>query len=520
MISRALLRRIGGAIAILACLVPLVTACSKDGSGTSEAATLQYGYAPRSDSSVEYQPDVVIVEGGGGVIRSVSKDGFTYTIDAGAKGADALRPGKIMFVTSEAAGRVVRTAAKGDDLAVTLAPVDLTDIVRNGHFTVDQALDVDAQQFQDTPDLLGEMPLDSTDPDLPDAESPGAPAGEPTPGGTAAPATLDSGQSADDPGIVSAVAPLNAPDALTMAVPPIQLVAGERRAPGPGPQKKTSNVGGWKIEASKSPTLLGIHADHATAVKNLKVGLDINLKLNDLRVRSSLTVANGTIVRPQFQVYGITGLAMAVRAGAANGSGDNKKVKIELPVEIKQPIIIGGFPATLKQTFKLLVETAFTAKNGNITASGEWGLSGPLGLDGGTVLTPTFSVQKSIMDSLRGVSIGVEGIVVAAEFRFGLMVGLPVAGTGPYVGVVASLGLTNGSAAGRVGLPLAGPAVKCRGTTLVLTVRGGVGIDLSSPLSKAIEKTLKVKIPAEKDLKKKDIVNRTVTQPDVPLCKS
>jgi len=233
-----------------------------------------------------------------------------------------------------------------------------------------------------------------------------------------------------------------------------------------------------------------------------------------------MTVANGTIVKPQLRLLGITGLAISVHAGAGGGYTDNKKARIELPVELKQPILIGGFPATLKQTFKLLVETAFSAKNATISAGGEWGLSGPLGLDGGTVLTPTFSVRKSIMDSLRGVSIGVEGIVVAAEFRFGLMVGLPVAGAGPYVGVVASLGLTNGSAAGRVGLPLAGPAVKCKGTTLVLTVRGGAGINLSAPLSKAIEKALKVKVPTEKDIKKKDIVNRTVTQPDVPLCKS
>jgi hypothetical protein len=408
---------------------------------------------------------------------------------------------------------------------VTLAPVELTDIVRNGHFTVDQALDVDAQQFETLPDLLGEGSLDSTDPDRPDPGSPGTdtvppPADEPTPSGTAAPPAPRPGQSADDRGIVSAVAPRGPPDTLTMVAPPIRLVGHDRRAPSPGPQQQEAKVGGWEIQASKSPTLLGIHADHATAAKGLKVGLDINLKLNDLRVRADLTVANGTIVRPQFQILGIQGIAMAVQAGAAGGSGDNKKARIELPVELKQPILIGGFPATLKQTFKLLVETAFTAKNANISASGEWGLTGPLGLDGGTVLTPAFSVHKSIMDSLRGVSIGVEGIVVAAEFRFGLMVGLPVAGAGPSAGVVASLGLTNGSAAGRIGLPLAGPAVKCRGTTLVVTVRGGVGINLSAPLSKAMEKVLKVKVPPEKDLLKKDIVNRTVTQPDVPLCKS
>ncbi|GAA4594416.1 hypothetical protein GCM10023194_61220 [Planotetraspora phitsanulokensis] len=512
---RSLRGGVCGALTVL-CLA-LVAACGGGGSDTPQAdGDLTYGYAPRSESPVEYQPDVVIVKGGGSVIRSISEDGLTYTIDGDADGAGDVRPGKVMFVTGEAAGRVVRVERSNDDLAVTLAPVELTDIVRNGSFSVDQPIDVAAQRFQPLPDLLGEV-----DPDTAGPDSVSVPESDSSSGGTAAPPAPLPGQAASGPRVVSAFAPAASSGTVAVAVPAVQLVARDRSAPSPGPTAQTSKVGAWEIQAAKSPSQLTLHADHAaTAKKGLKVGLDVTLKFNDLRVRSSMTVANGTIVKPQLRLLGITGIAITVHAGAGGGYTDNKKARIELPVELKQPILIGGFPATLKQTFKLLVETAFSAKNATISAGGEWGLSGPLGLDGGTVLTPTFSVRKSIMDSLRGVSIGVEGIVVAAEFRFGIMVGLPVAGAGPYVGVVASLGLTNGSAAGRVGLPLAGPAVKCKGTTLVLTVRGGAGINLSAPLAKAIEKTLKVKVPAEKDIRKKDIVNRTVTQPDVPLCKS
>ncbi|GII28952.1 hypothetical protein [Planotetraspora mira] len=512
--SLGLIRRGTCGVLSVLCLV-LVAACGA-GSDTPAADNLEYGYAPRPDSSVEYQPDVVIVKGGGSIIRSVSKDGLTYTIDGDADGTGDLRPGKVMFVTGEAAGRVIRVERSNDDLAVTLAPVELTDIVRNGTFSIDQPLDVEAQSFQTLPDLLGEV-----DPDAAGPDSVSVPESGPSSGGIAAPPVPVPGRPASGPRVVSALAPAASTGTVAVAAPALQLVARDRRAPSPGPQKQPAKVGPWELQAAKSPTQLTLHADHAaTAKKGLKVGLDVTLKFDDLRIRSSMTVANGTIVKPQLRLLGITGLAISVHAGAGGGYTDNKKARIELPVELKQPILIGGFPATLKQTFKLLVETAFSAKNATISAGGEWGLSGPLGLDGGTVLTPTFSVRKSIMDSLRGVSIGVEGIVVAAEFRFGLMVGLPVAGAGPYVGVVASLGLTNGSAAGRVGLPLAGPAVKCKGTTLVLTVRGGAGINLSAPLSKAIEKALKVKVPTEKDIKKKDIVNRTVTQPDVPLCKS
>jgi hypothetical protein len=231
-------------------------------------------------------------------------------------------------------------------------------------------------------------------------------------------------------------------------------------------------------------------------------------------------VTHGVIPNPQFRIDGLTGLDITIAAGAEGGLSDNKKARIELPIEVKQPILIGGFPATLKETFKFYVTTGFSAKNGNIKATGRWGLSGPVGYVQSSVLTPAFSVQKSILPTIRGVSIGVEGLVVAVEFRFGLLVGLPVAGAGPFVGVVASVGVTEGSSAGRIGMPLGvGPGVKCRGATLVMTVRAGGDIALSTPLSLAIEHVLGVKIPKATAFYSQEFLNRTVVEPDVPLCR-
>ncbi|MFI2652682.1 hypothetical protein [Micromonospora fulviviridis] len=397
---------------------------------------------------------------------------------------------------------MVRVEPTGGDLAVTLAPVELTDVVRDGHFTIDQALDLEAQNFSPLPDLLGETTTDApaATPVLPDAQ-------KATGLGTNA---IGLGANAIGAGEVRLV------------VPPIAL----RAAPKPGPEAAGSaqrKIGDWDVTAYKDSAKLGLTAEHSTAAQGraggLKVDFDIQLRVRNLRVQGDLRVANGIMPNPSFRVDGIEGLAVTIAAGAQGGLSDNKKAKIEFPIEVKQPIIIGGFPATLKQTFKFLVETAFSAKNGNLSATGQWGLAGPIGYANSSVLTPTFSVQKSIMQSLRGVSIGVEAIVLAVEFRFGFMIGLPVAGAGPFVAIVASVGLTNGSSAGRVGLPLAGPAVKCRGTTLVATVRAGEGISMSGPLATAIKKALKVDIPKEADFLKKDIVNRTVVEPDVPLCR-
>jgi hypothetical protein len=504
--------RVGDRVAaILLFLAVPVAACGASPPAGGEGAT-RYGYGPSPDAAVTYQPDVVIVAGGPDTIRGVSRDGFTYTIDAGAEGADKVRPGAVMFLTSDAVGRVVKMRREGDALDVTLAPVALTEIVRDGHFTVDQTLDVDEQSFQALPDLLGEIPIPDDEPgagggggDVPRIVG-SVHEGGPVVGDAPRPVAPAVAEQGGPPPVVAAV-----------AVPGL----GAPRPPEPArSQVGKAKVGGWDVQAFRGAGELGLYAEHSTAASGLRAGLDVRLLVDDLRVRGDITVANGTIVRPWFQVEGIKAIAIAVRAGVAGGLEDNKKVKIELPVELKQPILIGGFPATLRQTFKFLVQTAFSAKNGNLRAGGEWGLDGPIGMRGGTVVTPAFSVRKSVLDSLQGVSVGVEGIVVAAEFRFGLMVGLPVAGAGPAVGVVASLGLTNGSAAGRVGLPLAGPAVKCRGATLVLTGRGSVGVNLSTPLTTAIDKVLGVKIPADVDLVTKDIVSKTVVEPDVPLCRS
>src|SRR5690606_23234363 len=64
----------------------------------SETA-VAYGLPPLPHPEVTFQPDVVIIEGGGRTVRSVSDDGLTWRLDARADGVDQLAPDKIMFVT-------------------------------------------------------------------------------------------------------------------------------------------------------------------------------------------------------------------------------------------------------------------------------------------------------------------------------------------------------------------------------------------------------------------------------------
>lgn len=90
-------------------LVLVSSACSSTGGpaprgpGDDELSST-YGYGPRDDPAVEYQPDVVRVGGGAQAIRSASADGLIWTLDPTAPGVDQLAVGKVAFVTSRPSG--------------------------------------------------------------------------------------------------------------------------------------------------------------------------------------------------------------------------------------------------------------------------------------------------------------------------------------------------------------------------------------------------------------------------------
>src|SRR5262249_39832356 len=65
----------------------------------------KYGRAPARDANVTYGRDVVIVDGGANIIRALSPDGLTWTIDPHAPHASELEVGKIAFVTGRCVGR-------------------------------------------------------------------------------------------------------------------------------------------------------------------------------------------------------------------------------------------------------------------------------------------------------------------------------------------------------------------------------------------------------------------------------
>jgi hypothetical protein len=449
--------------------------------GAPSAAGLTYGYGPVRNASITYQPDVVFVEGGPDVIRSASADGLVWTIDGRAPGASEVRVGKIMYATSRAVGRVLEVHPAGGDIAVTLGPVTLTDVFRDAHFASERKIDPSLAVYQEIPDRPGALTV-------PKAASTGfAPIRAGSPGAVS-----------DQPASDVVVAPIRLGARVDGTIPPARNAS------------VAVTVGGWQVQPYYTKSKLGLKLGYK-ADEHLKVNIDFSLLVSTLSIRSNVTVANGKISDGStFALDGVEGIAVDVAAGAANGSSDNKKVRIEVPVEIVFPV--PGEPLVYVTTWKFIVGTAISGNNSTVTAGGEWSLKGALGLVAGTLVAPTLGVTKSIMDSIAGLSIGVSGLVLAVESRIQFGVGIPAAFTGPYAKLVVDLGLTNGSALGA-------PFARCIGATLDAKVGGGYGVSISAPASDILSKILgpksKIVLETEKLL---PFYHKAQVLPNVPLC--
>lgn len=469
-------RRLGAAL----CTVLLLAGCtgggtdsSRGGAATGHAArpdpaTRQqhedYGYAAVPDG-VDYQPDVVVVGGGASAVRSASSDGLTWAIDRSAPGATRLRLGRVLLMTSVVAGRVVALRDVGATRVVTVAPVLLTDVLRNGTIAVDQP--VTELRYQPVPGL--------------------AP-------GVTAPTKEDLPSSLFDNSAV--VGP-----------------GGGGSLPPTGSSGATIPIGNWKFKPAAGGGKLGVGIEYNAA--GLKLYGDVSFSTSNLRFKAGLAVKDGKSTGPSFRIDGITGLAVSLAAGVADSSVDNTKSTITLPGEfdIKIPPLpaTAELPLTLSVKYKLAVTTAMTGDNSTLLATGKWKLDGPIGFEGQQPLTPAFSVQQSILDSVHGITLGPSGVVVALNVKAQIGLGPPQLNAGPNAGVTVSIGLTNGSSLGA-------PVARCKGASLDIDLTYGVGISINIPYE-----ILKYVLPAKTKLnfgieQKKNLLHREQIVPDVPVC--
>jgi hypothetical protein len=236
----------------------------------------------------------------------------------------------------------------------------------------------------------------------------------------------------------------------------------------------------------------------------------------------NLEIDGGSITTANFQISGGAGLRLKIAGASAVGSGHNIDPVLKLPVDFTVPlgIFLGvPFSATVNQT--LNITTAFSAKNGNIEAEGEWSLGGTFGFgyaNGSFGLQkPKFAAKNKIADSIHGISVGVNGIVVVYQARFHVGIGAFGFNTGLYAGLTASVGLTIGSAAGS-------PIEVCRSAQVGVWLNYGVGYTMPVAVQKVINLILRLfdAKPIERQGgigSTENVFNSFNLVPDVPICR-
>jgi hypothetical protein len=445
-----------------------------------------YGFGPQPDPRVTYQPDVVLIGGGPAAIRGMSQDGLVWTLDAGAAGVDQLAVGKVMFASSAAVGRVMRVEPGAGLVDVTLAPVELGEVISDANLVLDQPVALESMAIADVPQIA-----DGYEDVLSEELT-----------GTLPPAGSDRSRAAMPELVITAAS--------------ARVRSRDERPPVGLASEYSKKFGDWNLTAYRTAGTLGLRAERGVGSSTvqgaeMKVALDTHLEVDDLRVVADIPITRGEVGTSHFRVFGIKGPAISIEAGAVNGLSDNRKIRIEVPVQLKQNVLIGGFPATLTQKFKFLVQTAFTAKNGNLTASAAWDVDGSIGMDGQTVTLPRMTARGAkLIDTLAGISVGVNGIVVAVSFEFGLAIGLPYAGAGPVAAFITSLGLTNGSSLG---------IVQCKQVSITSTITAGVALQVFDPIKKALKQALGYDVPEQKTLLTQKVLEEAWVKPDVVACR-
>ena len=398
-------------------------------------AEKRYGLGARRDPNVTLQPDVVLMEGGPSAIRAQGENGITWTIDPDAEGADEIEPGKILLLTSRAAGRVLHAQRTERGLEVILGPAEITEFIKDGAFQVDQPVNFEKMLEYQRPEIFNpEVPVP--------------------------PIVASTGQ------LTTMLASFARPQTLgDQAFRMFNLYGSD----------------GFGLEIASN-------AGHALYMGRAR------FYMSAPSISFDLKIANGSISRALVELKGVAGFGLAFEAGLPSPSTTNISAQKFAPVDYSIPLVpLAGIPFAVTIRQQLRLQTAFTGTGtlkanvryelqGSLKAgyeNGQWGLIGPQGVK------PIVNIDTMLVGT-QGVSLAVNGI--ALTHQTSVMVGVGVAGfsTGPYGFLNTSVAITRGSDAGILTGPMA-----CRQGTISMGLGAGVGYSMPGVVSDAINAILR-----------------------------
>jgi len=457
-----------------------VTACTNQGGrserpspqGTLAAAERLFGVAPKEDSAITYQPDVVIVGGGASSVMSQSNSGLSVLLRADAPHVADLTPGKVVFVTGRIVGRVVGTRKTSGGVEVYMTPVQLTDVVKDAQIQTDTPVDLAAStvyQGQNFDSVPGSTSMQDNPGPLPQGAvqegtvgSTGKPIDKPVP---YEPANLAPTSTVQISPVHFVAVAANAPS--TAPLPPVPAVATAAIPAALGFPGGTATMGGYSMTPVASG---GVGVRLAYDKTGTKIAATLLLRLSAPTVHAEIFISHGRITYATMLLRGAAGLHMDFEAGSELGLKGNTKSQVAVPLDFSIPLG-GPLPLALNWRQQFILKTAFSARNSTLSAKADYSFGGGLGFTYRpghfTVDTPgKITATTDAVDSVDGISVGVNGLVLAYQAKVIIGIGAFGFASGLELGFNASWGITNGSAIG---------IIKCRQATLTMTGTVGIG---------------------------------------------
>jgi len=478
---------------------------------------IKFGISPKRDPAVEYQPDVILMEQGDKAIKSIASDGLTWTFDANAPQVSDFQEGKVVFATSRAVGRVLSIKRSGDTATVIMGPVQITDVIRNGDFAMDQAIDMNnmisyvAPDYPEPPDTSDDRKSTSKNesPDHVDEQfilSRVSASGRWTPdsmlrkfadghrvryrreGRKWMPAALHTAQYSPDRKAGKAGPSLLSAGYHALQMPGVPGVGGIHAPTLPiqnfPPAATTGQVPEVDLQGVAAHAIAGSHGIGVQYLYN-KNGLNLNayglLNIQTAGIHFFLHIKNAKIQDCGVGLNGAVGLKLHMNSSATQEFKVNFHKTLTLPIDLTIPLGAAGMPFELTFSSAFTVSTGFSAKTSVLNAEGNYSFGG--GVNAGywqgdwRVTTPTdLKADTDLGSSTEGISVGINSLVMGFSVR--TMVGIGAFGfsTGVYAGIRFTGTMLR---APDIGFP-------CRQGTIEAFIDSGVGYQLPAVITDAI----------------------------------
>ncbi len=410
-------------------------------------AEQKYGIAPVPDSTVTYQPDVIIVGGGAAAIRSEDPNGFRWTIDGDAPRAKELAPGRVFFMTGRAVGRVLDVRPEGDFLIVTVGPVDITEIILKANIHIkDMSIDFNEAIAHTSPGLPAQV----------------ASIAAPRPHDNATPAMF-----------------------VTDAGWRLYQVLAPASAASPAPDVSKVLEKNFKIVPSVSKTGIGVSVSADGG--GLKVSAESLVGISTPKLEVILLIDNG-ISEASIKLEGAASLTWKFDVSTDVGMRANVDAVFTPDTDFSIPV--GGigpvpFAVTVRQRFS--IKTALGVRDSELHATGvysftggfwvgyqhgKWGVGGPTG----------FTSKASMTQGGAGRSIAITGLDLANQIKVIAGVGTHGFVVGPYFSFTTAVGAFRNSDVGMIA---------CNAAVLDIKLSGGVGYLIPKSVTNAINSILR-----------------------------